>query len=208
MNIVKVLEIPLTKGRTAIADVNDLEILRGESWCVSIANGRHEYAMSGKSVPMQNLIMEPPNGMVVDHINHNTLDNRRCNLRVVSQAANVMNCRREKSVDAITGVTYKETPKRPSPWNAQIKVNGKSISLGWYETEAAIARLAAEKVIYRAEELKVELSNIEAERWELLKAIGSACDHLRGDHHPVRSALDILLDAEKTYLDEYDGGEE
>ncbi len=44
-----------------------------------------------KSITMHRLVMAAPPGMDVDHINHNPVDNRRENLRVVDRATNVLN---------------------------------------------------------------------------------------------------------------------
>ncbi|MBI5914019.1 MAG: sigma-70 family RNA polymerase sigma factor, partial [Bacteroidetes bacterium] len=41
--------------------------------------------------PMHRDIMQPPKGMVVDHIDHNTLNNRWCNLRLVTPEQNYAN---------------------------------------------------------------------------------------------------------------------
>jgi hypothetical protein len=49
-----------------------------------------------KHIYIHRFIMNPPTKMVVDHINHNPLDNRRSNLRVCTQSQNIMNARKAK----------------------------------------------------------------------------------------------------------------
>ncbi len=54
-------------------------------------------------ISMHRYIAGFPDGMVIDHINHNGLDNRRSNLRIVTRAENLRNSRRrtntgEKSI--------------------------------------------------------------------------------------------------------------
>lgn len=83
---------------------------------------------------------EWPDGQV-DHINGDVNDNRIENLRVVDQQANSQNVRR-------AGVTY-EKRKVERPWRARIMVNGRSISLGYYDTKAeASAEYERAKLVY------------------------------------------------------------
>lgn len=67
----------------------------------------------------------PLNGMVVDHISRNTLDNRRANLRVVTQRRNNLN---KKS----RGTSFH---KATGKWRARIKLDGVCTSLGLFQTE-------------------------------------------------------------------------
>ena len=53
----------------------------------------------------------------VDHINHNTLDNRKCNLRVVTKSQNTMN------------QNFKGVSKYGCKWYAHIKINQKMLIL-------------------------------------------------------------------------------
>ena len=89
------------------------------------------------------LITSAPNGKVVDHINRNTLDNRRENLRLVTIQENLWNQKRPNNKTGYTGVaiTYNGN------YSAQIKVNYKKIHLGIFKTveKALEARKKAEK---------------------------------------------------------------
>lgn len=86
------MQIPLNgkkgKGKFAIIDDEDLYKISDRRWYLD-CNG---YAIDNKKrVRMHRIIMNPPKGMVIDHINHNTLDNRKENLRVCSLADNNAN---------------------------------------------------------------------------------------------------------------------
>jgi len=86
---------------------------------------------------------EWPNDQI-DHINGIKYDNKISNLRVVTHAENQRNkriCRANTS--GITGVVWN---KRDKNWRAQIKVDGRMKSLGYFDCKsaAAIVRKAAE----------------------------------------------------------------
>ena len=71
--------------------------------------------------------MNPPLGMQVDHINGDRLDNRRENLRIVTNWQNQMN--RGMTINNSSG--YKGVRlRRSGKWEAQIRVNKKAIFLG------------------------------------------------------------------------------
>lgn len=64
----------------------------------------------------------------VDHINHNPLDNRKCNLRLTTNQQNNMNKGlQSNNTSGVTGVVWDKSRNR---WLASIKVNGKNIFLG------------------------------------------------------------------------------
>jgi len=80
----------LSRGYFAIVDRGDYETLRRYYWR-AVRSEYCWYAIRREKVNektihirMHRQIMECPNGYVVHHLNHNTLDNRKCNLIVVT----------------------------------------------------------------------------------------------------------------------------
>lgn len=78
-------------GKYALVDDEDVERVAGTKWHVS-DSGYAVNRYKGKTLRMHRLINETPDGLVTDHINHNRLDNRKKNLRAVTQKENVRNC--------------------------------------------------------------------------------------------------------------------
>jgi hypothetical protein len=79
------------------------------------------------------------NGLV-DHINTDSLDNRRANLRLATPSQNSCNSRRDKSntYSRYRGVSFS---KRKQKWFAAIRANGKKMWLGYFETEIDAAKV-------------------------------------------------------------------
>ena len=131
-------EIKLKNGLVAIVDDSDYQQLNKWRWHT---NGfypvRHVYTGGKgkiKTIYMHFEIMRPPPGMVVDHIDGDTLNNRRENLKVVDGS----------------GINFFEkgiTQKR-GKWRAQICRNGMVFHLGYFQTPrgAAMAYANAKKL--------------------------------------------------------------
>lgn len=103
-------EIALTQGQITIIDDSDYEIVMQHKWhAMYKPHGRCFYAAGypfGGTIHtrLHNFLMNPPQGLYVDHINRNTLDNRRENLRIVTHAENCMN-RKRPNQTGIPGLT-------------------------------------------------------------------------------------------------------
>jgi hypothetical protein len=94
-------ELRLSSGNYALVDDEDFEYLNQWKW-YEMKNGKTSYAFRTrsikrdnrfitKSIMMHRVIMNPPDKMIIDHINHMGLDNRKENLRIVTQRENTMN---------------------------------------------------------------------------------------------------------------------
>jgi len=77
-----------------------------------------------------------PPKLVVDHVNHNGLDNRRANLRLATVAQNAVNRRKRRGRCKYRGV---RRGKGKETWRASIGVNGKRHYLGTFESVTAAA---------------------------------------------------------------------
>ena len=124
-------------GRYAIFDACDYPDLKGLRWYGGV-NGRTHYAYSSRPVfqSMHRVIMSlhPGDVGVVDHINHDGLDNRRCNLRIGTATSNSQN-RQKCNVDTLSkyiGVWFYGRLKK---WRAFLKGTDKTINLGHFNSE-------------------------------------------------------------------------
>ena len=90
-------EIPLTRGYIALVDDEDYDLLSDYSWYAFIRKhtvyARTHVYKDGlrKNMSMHRMILNPPDGMEVDHLNHNGIDNRRQNISVVTRSENAYN---------------------------------------------------------------------------------------------------------------------
>jgi hypothetical protein len=128
--------IPLTNGFCVYVDAADFEWLNQWRWRVYDGYaGRHE---KGKLILMHRQIMQPPEGMVVDHINHNRFDNTRANLRNVTHGQNMHNM--AKHVDAVSVYKGVVRGKGKSTWYARIGWNDTRLKVGPFVDEAEAGR--------------------------------------------------------------------
>lgn len=87
-----------------------------------------------KTVKLHRIITSCPDGLAVDHIDGNTLNNTRSNLRICTPAQNTMNCKKYKSgvTSKYKGVYFEVSKNR---YRATINRNGEQIFLGTFKTE-------------------------------------------------------------------------
>lgn len=144
-------EIPLTQGMTAIVDDEDYETLMQWKWrYYNLPTGKMGYAIRGMrkgrktaTILMHRIILNTPHGYVTDHINGNSLDNQKENLRVATKAQNHYNASKHRhNTSGFKGVYW---CKDRHSWRAQITANRKQIQLGRFKNkfEAVITYNAA-----------------------------------------------------------------
>lgn len=141
-------KIPLTQGYFALVDDEDASILKQYKWCVSVkvtgAYAVRRVTVSSKKyrmVYMHRLLIGLNHGdkKQADHINGDTLDNRKCNLRVCNHRQNQQNSKSTRhSSSKYKGVTW---CKNNNKWHAKISMHGKTIHLGCFSSEEDAARM-------------------------------------------------------------------
>lgn len=127
----------------AIVDIEDVSLIEKYKWCMTTSNGLN-YAVTfkkNKSIYMHRLVMDAKKDKEVDHINHNTLDNRKRNLRVTSHGKNMKNT-------AGLGVYY---DSKYNKYYSQIMCDRIRVILKQYDTfeESKYSRWYAEKVLFK-----------------------------------------------------------
>jgi hypothetical protein len=133
-----VRRIPLGKGLFATVDATDYEKVSRYKWLAQ-RDGRCTYATCrtrGRAVSMHRMIMRPRKGYVVDHIDGNGLNNRRCNLRECTIRQNRANTRPCGGSSRFVGVYRHSSGK----WVAALVCRGKYYYLGIFEDEVEAAK--------------------------------------------------------------------
>ncbi|MDE5772152.1 MAG: HNH endonuclease [Ruminococcus sp.] len=127
----------LDKGRFFIFDISDLELVKKYKWSINNYGYARTWSSQTGYVTLHRLLMGYPENIMVDHINGNRLDNRRCNLRLATAIENSWNSANRTNCNGYKGVTRHQSGK----YNARITVNKVTISLGYYTTpfDAAVA---------------------------------------------------------------------
>lgn len=132
--------LPLSKGFSTIIDDEDFEWFAAHKWCASYntAPDPQPYAVRvvregvrKRTIRMHREVMglDCSDRRVVDHLNHDTLDNRKRNLRVCTQRENHENWRRHRSPYGV-GIT-----KEGEYYRVRVQLEGTRHDLGRFPTE-------------------------------------------------------------------------
>jgi hypothetical protein len=141
--------IPLSQGLVALVSDGDYEYLSRWKWYAAktgkgnIYARRVDHRKKNKVIFMHRVITNAPAGLVVDHINHNTLDNRRENLKVCTAYENFQNVAPDKERHSFgkTSKGYRGVRLFEGKWwRAQIGIAGKSIHLGTFKSAEDAAK--------------------------------------------------------------------
>lgn len=138
-----VVEIMLPSGDVALIDAEDLPLVQQFKWRMSDAKRSIRYVIAsrpagylGKSqnISLHRLVLGEPQGVLIDHINRDRLDNRKQNLRIATPSQNAMN----RPSNNASG--YKGVHQHQGRWRAQVKVNGARYRSASFPTAEEAAR--------------------------------------------------------------------
>lgn len=137
MNMKQIVSVGRNYMVVFFVDDRDAPNVERFTWKVLKTNGRlyikrNERTEGGyRTILLHRELMKAGRNTVVDHINGNTLDNRRINLRLCTQAENAHNSKRSKAnKSGFKGVSWN---KNLGYWQAKICVKRHQIHIGWFK---------------------------------------------------------------------------
>lgn len=139
------VEVKLTNSdQVALIDHDDLKNVAKYKWklekgyAVTMLNWYEGGKRRGKTTRMHQLIINPAEGLVTDHINMDKLDNRKENLRLVTPQQNMWNKKTSRKTPSsiYKGVSY---CKQTNKWKVSLTIDGKCKTLGRFREEADAA---------------------------------------------------------------------
>lgn len=138
-------------------DKEDLPLIYKHKWqCVVKGKTIKSYylvtTINKKRQYFHRIVLGNPIGEI-DHINIDSTDNRKCNLRVSTRSQQVLNTRKRISIASkYKGVYYNKNRAKTSAWHAELQIETKCYYSPWYgsEEEAIFARNIMEQ-IFKAE---------------------------------------------------------
>lgn len=147
----KTLEIINKQGTSFIVlyDDEDEKLVKKHTWyinnsgyvCTNITNDF--YIDENHTVLLHRKVMNTTDGQFIDHINRNTLDNRKCNLRICTPSENGMNkLPVHGKTSKYKGVSWY---KNANKWRVSIGYKHSLIFLGYRKDEAEAAKLYDQK---------------------------------------------------------------
>ena len=153
--------VTLSLGYESVIDAEDAYKVEGFNWTARVKMSRlgagptkiYAYRQKAKADGggvelMHRMLAGTPDGLFTDHINGDGLDNRKCNLRFATVTQNNRNCKRPiQNTSGIKGVDWRESKGK---WRAQIKVNNRSLHLGYFDSaeDAAEAYAAGSRTFH------------------------------------------------------------
>lgn len=135
MSSIKYIEI---KSKQFRLDDEDYELISGFNWHLdTFGYPKYRDNSLGKTWSIHRMLLNPPDGMVVDHIDGDIYNNQKANLRVCTMQENLYNRKKQDFTSSeYKGVCWN---KRDRKWRAYLNHKGKRISLGSYEKEKEAA---------------------------------------------------------------------
>lgn len=170
-------QIPLTQGKFALVDDEDYDSLMKFKWQAKFRNNNwyacHSYAIGKKTttIPMHRMLLKPEKGKIVDHKDHNGLNNQRYNIRICTYSQNAKNksshgsskylgVHHDKGKKSWINKDGSKTVKYYPIYKAMIHDGKKSMFLGVFPDTKEGEILAAKCYDNKAKEIHKEFANL------------------------------------------------
>ena len=142
----------------ALVDTNQLPkvaAIPGSWYAMNVGGKRGEKiyvgtTIGGITIYLHMLIKGKIPGLVIDHINHDTLDNRRENIRNVTTSENGQNRKGAQVNNLTSGI--RNVYQNGKNWAVRLTKNGKTIHVGTYPSIYTAERIASKARQYYYEE--------------------------------------------------------
>lgn len=131
------------KGKNIYIDDENLGLLRDFSWYyIKSRMKKVKYYLmcriDGKSYYLHRLIMKAKKGQIIGHVNSDTLDFRKENLKLITAQQNRLNAKTYTAKSKYKGVFFKKGRKKP--YYAMLQLPGKAYQGGSHTTEIEAAK--------------------------------------------------------------------
>ena len=133
-----------SNGFSVLIDDEDTAVWHSRTWRFQQRPNGNNYVIAkaprthpSHSLHLHREILQPPDGLYVDHINGDVLDNRRENLRIVTNSQNQQNRHKPNGRSRFKGVAWHE---QAGKWQVQIKLDYQSRYIGVFDDEVEAAR--------------------------------------------------------------------
>lgn len=128
-----------------LVDRVDETLFRSNTWHITskgyvatnLKRNGLDWSAGGFTGKLHRMILRAPKGKVVDHVNHNKLDNRRSNIRICTGKENSRNCKKRTPTKSGLKGVY---DNRHGKWASAIRVNDKLLHLGTFTIKEDAAR--------------------------------------------------------------------
>lgn len=137
--------IPLNQGISTEVDEEDYWYLVQWNWFIGVGKRNRNMFVrrqgpNKKTILMSRLIMNAPEGVTVDHIDRNPLNNRRSNLRLCSMDDNHCNLNKRRGTSSrFKGVSVYKLANGRIKYQANISKDRKTYYLGLFDSEEMAA---------------------------------------------------------------------
>ena len=142
--------VSIGNGHSVLVDAEDVGLVHAHTWTIH-RKGYAETCIKNEgrwtTQRLHRMIVSAPKGVIVDHINHDTFDMRKVNLRCVTSSQNSQNRRGASSVSS-TGIRNVYWFKGIQRFCVELQVDGKNKRFGTYKTLEE-ARVVADEIRHR-----------------------------------------------------------